>query len=168
VRGLGVILFVSGGFTNLVGHEINQGIIFSRIYSRTQKSRTKYGVHGYSLSYGFSYARISYLRPLRMKLGIRDWRPSTLRSFCIRVRLNHGPTVCGKRTVVGFVRLSCWADMRSCIVTMPGNKIPWLATLSGFVDTRVPERQPLVHVRPQCRKFANASASFETSYLHGI
>lgn len=70
--------------------------------------------------------------------------------------------------MVRFVRLSCWADMRSCLDTMPGTKIPWLATPSGSVDTRVPERQPLVHVHPQCHNFASASAFFENPHLHGI
>ena len=36
--------------------------------------------------------------------------------------------------------------MRPCMGdTMLGTKMPWLATQSGFPDTRVAERQPLVH-----------------------
>jgi hypothetical protein len=56
--GGGVVSFVPGGFTNLVGHQNNQGIISSRLYAGTQETNQTYGSHGYSLSYGFVHVRI--------------------------------------------------------------------------------------------------------------
>lgn len=145
-------------FTNLFDHQNNQDIISICFAAGHLKSHSTYGNEGPPLLSGFVHVRTPYRSHVRIIPDGRSLGLWATQSFHTQAGLISGHDIRERCILTTATDLGRWACMCSCNDAMPGNKIPWLATLSGFADTRVPECQPLVNVHPQIRNFASASA----------